>query len=76
MFLKEKPILDVNLEQQIVLQELIFPLNINMIVAFSLNQKKLEIGKVVSFDNSNVIIHLFKNILQSKLIIWTVSEPQ
>lgn len=49
---------------------------INMIIDFSLNQKKLEIGKVVSFDNSNVIIHLFKNILQSKLIIWTVSEPQ
>ena len=47
-----------------------------MIIAFSSNQKKLEIGKIVSFDNSNVIIHLFKNILQFKLIIWTVSEPQ
>ena len=49
---------------------------INMIIDFSLNQKKLEIGKIVSFDNSNVTIHLFKNILLSKLIIWTVSEPQ
>jgi hypothetical protein len=68
--------LEINLTEQINLQSLIFPLNIETVIAFSLNQKNAQIGKVISFDDIMVVVHLYNRIVQPKLIIWNITEPQ
>jgi hypothetical protein len=68
--------LEINLEQQINLQGLIFPLTIGMIIAFSINQKDVQIGKTIFFDNISVTVHIYKPFIKAKLITWSLTEPE
>ena len=50
---------NINIEQQISLARIVYPLNLNETVAFKVDASHIQLGKVEQFDQENASLHIY-----------------